>query len=225
MDRLQQLEFCNSCTKRKLDLNQGVICSLTNRAAEFESECKEYLKDEAVTTEVRPIDNEVSFEEAKLHLSEEDISKLKTEQNFGLALISGSIMCIIGAVLWAAVTVATEYQIGYMAIAIGFLVGYVIRYFGKGIEDKFGYAGGAFALLSCLLGNIFSIIGFVAQYENLSYLEALLAIDFSLIPEILADSFSPIDLLFYGLAIYEGYKFSFRKLTEDDFSNLETTKN
>ena len=29
-------------------------------------------------------------------------------------------------------------------------------------------------------------------------------------------SFSPFDLLFYGIAVYEGYKLSFRQLTERD---------
>ena len=29
-------------------------------------------------------------------------------------------------------------------------------------------------------------------------------------------TFSPIDLLFYGLAIYEGYKLSFRQITRDE---------
>jgi hypothetical protein len=29
-------------------------------------------------------------------------------------------------------------------------------------------------------------------------------------------NFSPIDLLFYGIAIYEGYKLSFRQVTEDE---------
>jgi hypothetical protein len=30
------------------------------------------------------------------------------------------------------------------------------------------------------------------------------------------DSFSPMELLFYGIAIYEGYNFSFRKITEEE---------
>ncbi|OIQ28813.1 MAG: hypothetical protein BM564_08600 [Bacteroidetes bacterium MedPE-SWsnd-G2] len=224
MERSQQLEFCNTCTKRKLDLSQGVICSLTDRPAQFETECTDFVKDESVNTVIVDEDADLSLEDAKQHFTENDILQLKSEQNFELALITGAIASILGAVLWAAVTVATEYQIGYMAIAIGFLVGYCIRYFGKGIDDKFGYAGAFFALLSCLLGNFLTIIGFVASYEDISYIETFTIIDYSLVPEILAESFSPIDLLFYGLAVYEGYKFSFRKFTEEDIENLKNTK-
>ncbi len=33
-------------------------------------------------------------------------------------------------------------------------------------------------------------------------------------------TFSPIDLLFYGIAVYEGYRLSFRELTERDAEEL-----
>jgi hypothetical protein len=37
-----------------------------------------------------------------------------------------------------------------------------------------------------------------------------------MVPEVMMDAFSPMDLLFYGIAIYEGYKFSFRQITEEE---------
>jgi hypothetical protein len=36
----------------------------------------------------------------------------------------------------------------------------------------------------------------------------------------MAATFSPMDLLFYGIAIYEGYKFSFRQLTDEDMARV-----
>jgi hypothetical protein len=38
--------------------------------------------------------------------------------------------------------------------------------------------------------------------------------------EIMKYTFSPIDLVFYGLALYYGYKFSFRQLTESELKNI-----
>jgi hypothetical protein len=38
--------------------------------------------------------------------------------------------------------------------------------------------------------------------------------------EIMTYSFNPIDLLFYGLALYYGYKFSFRQLTEGELKSI-----
>ena len=151
------------------------------------------------------------------------IEKLKSNQNLPLGFFIGLIASIVGAILWAAITVATEYQIGYMAIAIGLLVGYVIRYSGKGIDNIFGISGAVLSAFACLLGNFLSIIGFAANEEKLGYLETLRLIDYSIIPEIMVSTFNPIDVLFYGIAIYEGYKFSFRKISEDEL--LEVINN
>jgi len=43
-----------------------------------------------------------------------------------------------------------------------------------------------------------------------------LDLEISLIIELWGSNFSVIDLLFYGIAAYEGYQFAFRKLTEED---------
>ena len=77
--------------------------------------------------------------------------RLETEQNLPLGVVAGFIAAILGAGVWAAITVATNYQIGFMAIAIGLLVGYAVRTFGKGITSAFGVAG---AILSLLGGAI-----------------------------------------------------------------------
>lgn len=141
---------------------------------------------------------------------------LQAEENFPLAIVAAVITAFIGALLWATITVATEYQIGYMAVAIGFIVGYAVKFTGNGISQKFGILGAVFAFVGCILGNFFSIIGFVANSEGLGYFEVLGMLDYSLIPEIMGDSFSIMDLLFYGIAIYEGYRFSFRNITEEE---------
>jgi hypothetical protein len=51
-----------------------------------------------------------------------------------------------------------------------------------------------------------------------------MAIDYSLVPQIMIDSFSPMDILFYGFALYEGYKFSFREITEGEIVAGPATK-
>jgi len=156
---------------------------------------------------------EVRVNENKLNAY---IEKLKLEQNLPMALMAGLGASLIGALLWATITVVTEYQIGYMAIAVGFMVGYAVRYLGKGLDQIYGIIGAVFALLGCLMGNFFSIVGFAANELGLGYLEALNSIDLGVIPEIMGDTFSPIDILFYGIAIYEGYKFAFRPITEEE---------
>jgi hypothetical protein len=33
-------------------------------------------------------------------------------------------------------------------------------------------------------------------------------------------TFNPMDLLFYGIAVYEGYRFSFREITKKDLIRI-----
>jgi hypothetical protein len=101
-----------------------------------------------------------------------------------------------------------------MAVGVGFLVGFSVRHFGKGIDPVFGIVGASLALVGCLLGNVLTMLALGAQAENISYIDVLLYANYSLIPEAMMETFSPMDVLFYGIAIYEGYKFSFRKIEE-----------
>lgn len=71
------------------------------------------------------------------------------------------------------------------------------------------------------MGNFLSIIGFVANAEDLGYLETFELFDYSQFIPILSETFSFMDLLFYGFAVYEGYKFAFRTFTEKDIYELE----
>ena len=144
------------------------------------------------------------------------LESLRLEQNLPMGALVAFVTALIGAVIWAAITVSTGYQIGYMAIAIGFIVGYANRSVGKGIDQIFGIVGALFAFLGCFLGNYFSLIAFVADAEGLGYMETLGAIEIPLVLEAMAEDFGMYDILFYGLAVYEGYKFSFRQVGEDE---------
>ncbi len=163
----------------------------------------------------------LNYKEVSVKLSERDILKFKSEQNLPRAIIVGAIVAVAGAILWGAITVLTQFQIGYMAIAIGAGVGFSMRFAGKGIDLIFGVLGALFAVLSCLLGNFFSVIGFIANLEGLGYYQTLTLFDYSQLIPIMKGTFNPIDLLFYGIAAFEGYKFAFRKFTEKDFLELE----
>jgi len=148
--------------------------------------------------------------------------RLVTEQNMPMGILGGALAALVGAAVWAGVTVATKYQIGWMAVGVGFLVGFIVRLLGRGISKPFGYIGGAFALIGCLLGNLFSTCGFIASEEAMPFFGVLSAVlaQPSVIVELLTATFSPIDLLFYGIAVAEGYKFSFRQITEAERSAL-----
>lgn len=221
MTRAEHLKFCKKCTNRDLDMKRGLVCKLTNEIANFEKECESFELDNTVVERIDDTEA-VDHSEAIQKLSEKDIERFKSEQNYTKALTTGIIVGLIGAILWGAITVATGYQIGYMAIAIGAGVGISMRYLGKGIDQIFGITGGIIAILSCFLGNFFSLVGFAANQEGLGYMEVLSIIDYSLVPSIMMEAFSPMDLFFYAIAAYEGYKFAFRTFTEKDLYDLES---
>jgi hypothetical protein len=139
--------------------------------------------------------------------------RLASEQKLGAGIAAGAGAALLGAALWAAITVASGYQIGFMAIGIGFLVGWAVRSVGKGVDKTFGLAGAVLALLGCAIGNLLAAVGLVAKQEGIPFFDLLSGLDPNLAFELMKAFFSPMDLLFYGFAVYEGYRLSFRRLT------------
>lgn len=219
MTREEQLLFCSVCKNRILDLKQGLICSLTSEKASFDFECSDFSHDEKVKDRSFDREEEVGFDEAKSIIMEDHIEILRLEQNLKLALIVGSFTGIFCGILWGAITLFTEYYIGYVALGVGAAVGFSIRYVGKGVDKIFGIWGAIIAFISCLIGDVFSLIGFIAKENGLGFFETFLLIDYSLLPEVLYDSFNILSLFFYGIASYWAYKYSYRSFTKGELHN------
>ncbi len=164
---------------------------------------------------------EVEIDEMKY---QQFLYEIEGNQNLQMAIIGGLIAGVIGAAVWAAVTVVTSFQIGWMAVGIGFLVGFAVRITGKGINKSFGYMGAILALASCLAGNLFSICAVVSKQEAVPFFYLITRLNPQIIVEMMKATFNPIDLLFYGIAVYEGYRFSFRQITEDELAGLTRAK-
>jgi len=139
-----------------------------------------------------------------------DIGKILAAQNFNLAIPAGIGAAVLGAVAWAVVTVTTEMQLGLMAIAVGYIVGRAIRAVGHGVEPRFGYLGAACALMGCVAGDLLSDIAFYAKIRHIGFGQALGDLDMALLTKLVSTFAQPMDLLFYAIAIYEGYKISFK---------------
>ncbi len=224
MNHQERLLFCKRCTNRKMDLQQGLICNLTGEKANFEHECKEFMQDETVKEMKATADVSLDTNQIKQRLAPEIIEKLKMEQNLMFGIAISAIVGVACAVLWGIITVTTGFQIGYMAVGIGAAVGFTMRKFGKGIDQIFGYWGALLAFLSVALGNFLSIIGFIAEQEGMGLLETLFMFDYSYFPEVMMATFGIMDIVFYGIAIYEGFRFSFRVITDKDAFEMSTIK-
>jgi len=134
------------------------------------------------------------------------IEQVETESNLLMGLIGGGIAMLVSAIIWGVVTYVTEYEIGWMAIGVGFLVGIAVKFFGRGKTAVFGISSAVLALIGCVLGNLFFYAGFIAREEGASFFEVFF---FLFTPAALIELFSVafefMDVLFYGLAAWVGF--------------------
>jgi hypothetical protein len=124
-----------------------------------------------------------------------------------LGAITGA---LAGAVAWGAITAATHFQIGYMAVGVGFLAGYGMRVLGGGRERADGVIAGIVAFFGCVLGNLLTGVIDFAPHDNahrgIVELTMLVVLNPKLAWLMLSESFSIMDVLFYALAVYAGYR-------------------
>lgn len=214
MTRDQHLEFCKRCKNREFNSQVGLVCGLTKKIAAFEGTCENFNVDESVKIELAPIEPVPGYQVVN-DLSGDVKTKLRTQQDLSFAILGGLSAAIVGGLIWALITVTTKYQIGYMAIGVGLLVGFSVRYFGAGIDYAFGVVGAFFALLGCALGNLLSQVAFIADAQSLGYFDVITLLNFQIVASIFEESFAPMDVVFYGIAAYEGYKFAFRSIPQE----------
>src|SRR5215472_6915798 len=128
------------------------------------------------------------------------------ERKLLLGGFAGLAAAIIGAIIWAVVTVTTKYQIGFMAVGVGALVGFALRLGNSG--KVYGVLGAFLALFGCILGNYFSLIAFASAEQHVSFFTMLDHADPSKVISAMWEDFMSTSILFYAIAAYEGYKFS-----------------
>lgn len=129
-------------------------------------------------------------------------------------LLQGTLGAVVGALLgavaWGAITAATHFQIGYMAIGVGFLAGFGMRMLGGGRDRADGVVAGIVAFFGCALGNVLSAVIEFAPHDNAHRGVVEIAMLVLLHPKLawlmLSENFNVMDLLFYGLAVYAGYR-------------------
>ena len=132
--------------------------------------------------------------------------------------MAGPAAALAGAAVWAIITALFSFQIGWMAIGVGFLVGYATRSVGHGFHKKFGYAGGILALFGCALGNVLTIAIAVSNSQGIPLLTVVLTLAqmSGVCLRLLVQTDSPTGQLFYGLAGYCGYRYSINRIVVAD---------
>jgi hypothetical protein len=140
------------------------------------------------------------------------IIQADSDGNFWAGVLGGVIGAVIGAILWGIISVWLDRQIGWMAVGIGVLVGFGVRFLGKGTSIKFGIAGAILAILGCIAGNVVMIYILFSKEFGLSLWYVMTNLSASDLFTVIKEAFQWIDILFYILALYTGYRFAFRKV-------------
>jgi len=147
------------------------------------------------------------------------MQEMKDNQNLLFGMIGGIVAAAIGAAIWATLTAMTNFQIGWMAVGVGFLVGHAVRMCGKGIDKSFGMVGATLSLLGCLAGNLLTVCIAISRHQQIPFFDLLSRLNPEIVVDLMRATFNPMDLLFYGIAVYEGYRFSFRRISEGESVN------
>jgi hypothetical protein len=165
---------------------------------------------------------ETQFSKADLDAGKYDLymQGLRDRQNLMMALLGGIAAASVGAVLWAAVTYLSGYKLGIMAIFLGFLVGKVILKTGGGVDIQFRIMGAILALLSCLAGDTLATCITLAKYQGTSILAVFSQIRSAGLALFFKTFFDGGDVVFYAIAVYEGFRFSARKLSPADYTKI-----
>jgi hypothetical protein len=214
MELRDRLEFCRKCKNRKIMDVGPINCALTNTLPSFEGSCEHFTKDE--TEPEKNLDNHFILkpDEIKEKAHPKIYEKIINDQDFTKAIFYGLFAGIIGAFLWALISVLIKLQFGIMAIGVGVLVGFTIKYFGKGISLKYSILGSTISLFGCLLGNFLMVVAFASKEMNITFFQLFNHVPLSKIPQIMWSTAHPMDFVFYAITIYEGFRFSTIKFTE-----------
>ncbi|GEM_PF-866827 len=142
------------------------------------------------------------------------LAQLRTKQDFPRAVIGSLLVAVTGALLWALFSLVSGAGVNSMAIGMGFLVGSTVHMFGQGVDRSFGRLGAGMAAFGCLLGTCLATWMLVAREAGVSLATVLSHLGFAGMASATIARAHPLDIILYGIAIYEGYIFSFRRLTD-----------
>ncbi len=127
-----------------------------------------------------------------------------------LAVIGGGVGAIIGAAVWAGIAIATEFEIGYVAVLVGFLAGTGVKLGARGGHGRtlqiIAVAWSVFGLLLSkylIFAHFFSQAALKEAGVNIGYFSAIAIATF---PKVLFDVLGVFDLLWLGLAVMAAWR-------------------
>ena len=127
-----------------------------------------------------------------------------TGSALGRAIGAGLVAAIVGGVVWGLIVRATDYEVGFVAWGVGFLVGTAVALAARqGSGPTFGVIAVVLSLIGILLGKYLSFAWVLsAEGVELSLFSSATVDAFIAAKDIM---FSGMDLLFVALAVFSAW--------------------
>ena len=111
-------KYCWNCVSRDFVNGKDLVCKRTRELPAFEEECESFEKDEELERLAPPAGRLPGIYDRRRNACRRESLK---------GVLYAVAACIVGAVAWGLISVSTGRQIGFMPIAIGFMVGFAMR--------------------------------------------------------------------------------------------------
>ncbi len=145
----------------------------------------------------------------------------RTHQQLPPAIMAGLVGAAIGALVWLGISVFTNFQVGWMGVGVGLIVGGMIRVTGHGIDRGFGIAAVVLTLVGCAGGTLLAGCWLLSvQTADAGFGDMVLALTPGLVAEIFKAMLSPMNFTYYGIGAVASYWFSIRRIKRSELAQL-----
>ncbi len=156
----------------------------------------------------------------KIDVEPGDGARLVRAQSVRQAIFGGLIVVILFSILWVMLSTLVDRVFPWLTIALGLLIGLVIRRAGHGLDWRFPVLAAVMTIIGALVGNVVVAAAFTAQEFETGILQILRAVTTMTWPVFFAEAMSVADAIYAlcGAAIAAYY--ANRRLTRAEFLAL-----
>jgi hypothetical protein len=167
--------------------------------------------------DVKPVRRSVkpaNLPNLRIHQIRDDVVDGSTSTQSGAAqsgllrsTAAGLVAALVGAIIWMVIVMVSGYEVGIVAVGIGFMVGQAMA-LTAGTSTRLPPIGAVLALFGCVFGQFLTDAHFLAEAVGVSFVRAFreMVTDLGGLGwDVFSAGFSPIHLLFWAIAGYEGY--------------------
>ena len=152
------------------------------------------------------------------------LDQLRGRQRFWAAVVSGVLAGLLCGALWGLLIGVSGLHIELAClpmIGVGLLVGKAIALFGRGVDPRFAWWGAGIAALTSIAGYLFSALVTVELQLRFHGDIAMLFSRIEPMGRLFLANLGWADGVCFGIAVYEGYRFSRLPITETSLQGLQ----